>query len=277
METWPQAVRLEIAQMNLIDAKVVVPMPVLERGLRLGKVEFPWKLVRAWIRPEVPPQASANDAVALPFPLTLVAPLFVAQRKPAARPQRRVAVDANIPNLFFGFPQGDGAPGIGNAAPVSAPLAAKPPDTNFYAARDYEQERSPAEPPAMGTAPRTDFLRRHSTPNELVARAVALDGVAGALVALPDGLPVASRVPPNLNGETLAAFLPQIFCKLSQCTQELRMGSLNNVNFTVGNVPWKIFRVNNVFFAAFGRAEEALPTAQLAALAAELDRKPKAD
>jgi hypothetical protein len=38
-------------------------------------------------------------------------------------------------------------------------------------------------------------------------------------------------------------------------------------------VPWKIFRVNAIFFAAFGRAAEALPTAQLAALAAELDRK----
>jgi hypothetical protein len=43
----------------------------------------------------------------------------------------------------------------------------------------------------------------------------------------------------------------------------------------VGQVPWKIFRVNNLFFAAFGGAGEPLPTAQLAALAAELDRKPK--
>jgi hypothetical protein len=51
------------------------------------------------------------------------------------------------------------------------------------------------------------------------------------------------------------------------------MGPLNNVNFTVGNVPWKIYRVNAVYFAAFGRVGEALPTAQLALLAAELDRK----
>ena len=51
------------------------------------------------------------------------------------------------------------------------------------------------------------------------------------------------------------------------------MGELNNLNFTVGNVPWKIFRVNAVYFAAFGRAGQALPTAQLAMLATELDRK----
>jgi len=51
------------------------------------------------------------------------------------------------------------------------------------------------------------------------------------------------------------------------------MGGLNNLNFTVGNVPWKIFRVNGVYFAAFGHAGEQLPTAQLAQLAGELDRK----
>ena len=86
---------------------------------------------------------------------------------------------------------------------------------------------------------------------------------------------VANRLPADLNGDTLAAFLPQIFGKISQCTKELRMGELNNVNFTVGNIPWKIFRVNAIFFAAFGRAGEPLATAQLAALAAELDHRPK--
>jgi predicted regulator of Ras-like GTPase activity (Roadblock/LC7/MglB family) len=99
--------------------------------------------------------------------------------------------------------------------------------------------------------------------------------VAGALIALPDGLMVASRLAPDLNGDTLAAFLPQIFGKVNQCTKELRMGELNNVNFTVGNVPWKIFRVNAIFFAAFGRAGEPLPTAQLVSLASELDHRPK--
>ena len=86
---------------------------------------------------------------------------------------------------------------------------------------------------------------------------------------------VASRLSPDLNGDTLAAFVPQIFGKLSQATKELRMGELNNLNFTVGNLPWKIFRVNAIFFAAFGRPGEPMPTAQLAALAAELDHKSK--
>jgi predicted regulator of Ras-like GTPase activity (Roadblock/LC7/MglB family) len=121
--------------------------------------------------------------------------------------------------------------------------------------------------------PGTDFLSRGATPKEVVERAILLEGVAGAIVALPDGLKVADKVPPELNADTLAAFLPQLYGRVNQCSKELRMGELNNLNFTVGNVPWKIFRVNAVYFAAFGRAGQALPTAQLAMLATELDRK----
>ena len=87
---------------------------------------------------------------------------------------------------------------------------------------------------------------------KLSRKAPASEGVGGALIALPDGLMVASKIPPDMNADTLAAFLPAIFGKVSQCTKELRMGELNNLNFTVGNVPWKIFRVNAIFFAAFG-------------------------
>ena len=57
--------------------------------------------------------------------------------------------------------------------------------------------------------------------------------------------------------------------------KELRLGELNNLNFTVGQIPWKIFKVGAIYFAAFGRTGEPLPTAALAGIAAELDRKAK--
>jgi len=158
--------------------------------------------------------------------------------------------------------------------PALKPVDAKLADSNYYiwgesndAPRMDETEYKHPQKPA------TDFTSRYATPQEIITRAMALPGVAGTLVALPDGLKVASQIPSDLNADTLAAFLPQIYDRVSQCTRELRMGALNNFNFTVGNVPWKIFRVNAVFFAAFGRAGEPLPTAQLAALAAELNRK----
>ena len=154
------------------------------------------------------------------------------------------------------------------------PAVTKPSDTNYYiwsetgaAPQVDETEYKRPQRPA------TDFSSRYATPNEIVARAMALPGVVGALVALPDGLKVASQIPPELNADTLAAFLPQIFDRVSQSTRELRMGALNNFNFTVGNVPWRIFRVNAVYFAAFGRAGEQMPGAQLAQLATLLDRK----
>jgi predicted regulator of Ras-like GTPase activity (Roadblock/LC7/MglB family) len=176
--------------------------------------------------------------------------------------------------LFFGFPRPEaGSPTVASAA---SPAPSRPEETNFYVWDDSnETVRVQDDGLKGGASPGTKFVAKYATPNEVVSRAAALDGVAGALIALPDGLMVASRLAPDLNGDTLAAFLPQIFGKVNQCTKELRMGELNNVNFTVGNVPWKIFRVNAIFFAAFGRAGEPLPTAHLAALAAELDHKPK--
>ena len=266
-DAWPEQIRKEIVDLNLVDAQVALPANGVEQGLKQGRIVFTWKSVRAWLKPAVPATASPNDATALEMPLKVVAPSFLARQK-ETKPQEKVAVDEDIPNLFFGFPQPESAPAAVNSA--------RPADTNFYVWGDTSDTVTLQESEVKrGSTPGTKFVAKYATPNEVVSRAAGLEGVAGALIALPDGLMVANQLPPELNGDTLAAFLPQIFGKVSQCTKELRMGELNNLNFTVGNVPWKIFRVNAIFFAAFGRPGEPLPTAQLAALAAELDHKPK--
>ena len=269
-EAWPEAVRQEIVHLNLVEAKVHLPTDVVERALKQGRIAFSWKLLRGWIKPTPVSVVSAQDAAVLELPLKVVAPLFIARQKEASKEQQQVSIDENIPNLFFGFPQAD------PAGTTVAAATATPADTNYYVWDDSSDTVRVSEAEVKrGTTPGTNFVAKYATPNEVVSRASGLDGVAGALIALPDGLMVASRLSPDLNGDTLAAFLPQIFGKVSQCTKELRMGDLNNLNFTVGNVPWKIFRVNAIFFAAFGKAGEPLPTAQLAALAGELDHKPK--
>jgi len=302
-DSWPEVLRGEILQLNLSEAHLALPVRFVEPALRQGKVVFSWKVLRSWIRPATLPTVSAHDGMMLELPLRVIAPLFIARQKQAAKGQQKVQVDENIPNLFFGFPQGESAAAAIAPAPVAPPPAAPAPamapapsmapapaaeveegmyspgkptgtmDTNFYVWNESSDAPQVDESAAKRTSPGTDFLTRYATPNEVVSRAAALDGVVGALVALPDGLMVASKLSPDLNGDTLAAFLPQIFGKVSQCTKELRMGELNNLHFTVGNVPWKIFRVNAIFFAAFGQAGRPLPTAQLAALAGELDRK----
>jgi predicted regulator of Ras-like GTPase activity (Roadblock/LC7/MglB family) len=276
-EGWPEAMRTEIVQLGLVESQIALPVDAVERALKQGRVAFSWKALRSWIKPAPLPSVSAHDSQVLELPLKMVAPLFLARQREASKGKKRIAVDENIPNLFFGFPQPEG----GGARVVSNPgtAPAKAPDTNYYIWDDNtDQARLQEDEAKLGRAipsPGTKFVAKYATPNEVVSRAAALDGVAGALIALPDGLMVASRLSSELNGDTLAAFLPQIFAKVNQCTKELRMGELNNLNFTVGNVPWKIFRVNAIFFAAFGRAGEGLPTSKLAALAAELDHKPK--
>jgi predicted regulator of Ras-like GTPase activity (Roadblock/LC7/MglB family) len=129
----------------------------------------------------------------------------------------------------------------------------------------------PAAPALAPLTFQTETVDHGTTPNEIVSRAAALNGVAGALVALPDGLMVASKLSPGLNGETLAAFLPQIFSRITRSTKELGVGEVNNLNFTVDNVPWRISVVNSIFFAAFGCSGQPLPTTQLSALAEELE------
>jgi len=265
-EGWPDAVRQELVQLSLVEAKVALPTDVVERALKQGRVAFTWKTLRSWIKPAPLPTVSVHDGLVLELPLKVVAPPFLARQKEAGKLQRKVVVDDEIPNLFFGFPKPE----------FPGPTAPKPADTNFYTWDETsDRPECPEGEAKPGPSPGTRFVAKYATPNEVVSRAAALDGVAGALIALPDGLMVASRLRAELNGDTLAAFLPQIFGKVNQCTRELRMGELNNLNFTVGNIPWKIFRVNAIFFAAFGRPGEALPTAQLAALASELDHRPK--
>lgn len=280
-EAWPDEVRLEISQANLGEAKVALPVDLVDTGLKSGKVVFTWKQIRSAIKPAVAPVVSAYDGLQLNIPLAIIAPLFMARKKQMGSGQKKVAVDEKIPDLFFGFPQPE-APAVVEAAPApSFPSQKKPEnkvtDTNYFiwdddkeTAQAQDAVLSPARP---SSTPGTTFASRKSTPNQVVMKASMLEGVYGALVTLPDGLPVACKLDPSQNGDTIAALIPQMYSKLSGCTKELRMGELNNLNFTVGNVPWKIFRVNGIFFAAFGCAGEPLPTAQLAELAAELDYK----
>jgi predicted regulator of Ras-like GTPase activity (Roadblock/LC7/MglB family) len=279
-EQWPNAIKMELVQTDLMGAQVALPPSLIEPGLKRGRVTILWKNLRMMIRPK-PALVSVHDGVEVELPLKVLAPLFFASQKAAGLAKQKVSVSEEIPDLFRDSKQAGATisptptPAVApapNPAPTLAPAApAKPADTNYFS-----KSESPSDTEFQRRdSPGTDFTSRDATPGEIVACAVALPGVAGAVVALYDGLMISGQVPPDLNGDTVAAFLPQIFARTGQSTKELRMGELNNLSFTVGNVPWKIFRVNGLYFAAFGRASEALPTATLTELAVRLDRKNK--
>lgn len=284
-ESLPEAIKLEAAQLDGVQgAMLSLPGDQVADGLKRGKVAFTWKQLRECFVPAVAPCISAHDGLVITLPLGVIAPLFLKRQKGANNGQKRVVVDDRIPNLFFGFPQPEAVePAVADpmpTAPAAIPVvpAPKPADTNYFIFDDEKEQPIAVDEPAQAvrpqrTTPGTTFASRKATPNEVVTKASMLEGVYGALVALPDGLLVASKLDPSVNGETIAALIPQMYSKLSGCTKELRLGELNNLNFTVGNVPWKIYRVNGIFFAAFGTAGEPLPTGHLTELAAQLDYK----
>ena len=117
--------------------------------------------------------------------------------------------------------------------------------------------------------------RKNWSPAELVERTSTLKGVVGAIITMPDGLLVASHLPPGLNGEAIAAFLPQMFTRMMQYCKELKFGDATRLTIVVDGVPLKIVKVGGVFFAALGRAEDPLPEAQLNVIAAHLSPQSK--
>ena len=105
---------------------------------------------------------------------------------------------------------------------------------------------------------------------EIVTNAAKLPGVAGALLAMADGLLVTSQVPASCKAEMIAAFLPQMFGRMNQYTKELALGPLDRLALSVESGEWQIFKAPNIYFAVLGKRGEALPLNLLTQVAAEL-------
>lgn len=117
--------------------------------------------------------------------------------------------------------------------------------------------------------------KRNWTPNEIVQRTAQLPGVAGAMIALQDGLLVANCMPQGWKTETIAAFLPQIFGRMSQYVKELSMGDLVSVTVAVEQGTLQVYKAGIIYFAALARPDTTLPLAALNLIARELSRHTK--
>ena len=92
--------------------------------------------------------------------------------------------------------------------------------------------------------------REHWTPAEIVSRLPQLPGVAGAVVALQEGLLVAHSLPEEVKGEVVAAFLPQVFARLNQYAGEMKLGEVDDLLFTTRGAHCQIYRFGIVYFAS---------------------------
>ena len=281
VRAWPDAIKQALA--GLSNATVSLPVDELEQGLKRGKILFAWKAVRAFIEPPPAPSATVQtlDDTLLELPLPVIAPLFMARKKPVA-PQRKYTLTEQIPDIFAARGLAP-SPQAQVTAPATTPAAAParvaptvPVPAHAGPARPAVLPQAPAAP-VVAVAPPKDIGevfgqpgRKNWAPSEIVRKTGALKGVVGALIAMQDGLLVAGHLPPGLNGETIAAFLPQMFSRVMQYSKELKFGEANNLTIVVDDIPLKIYKTGGVFFTVLGRAGESLPEPHLSIVAAQL-------
>jgi predicted regulator of Ras-like GTPase activity (Roadblock/LC7/MglB family) len=242
-----------IAELQLQSATVALPMSRLEPGLKAGRIVFSWGQLCQWLQPPPPAESPANREAALELPLKVVAPLFLARRRPGHDPRKLTGaanIPSHIPNLF--------------ARTTAAPEGA-------IASR----AAVPAAPPAAGALDEVFGVpgRIEWTPQEICRRICALEGVAGSALAMNDGLVVAAHLPPPMNPDTVAAFLPQIFARVGQSAGEMQLGPLTGIVLAVGQARCAIYKTGRLYLAVLGRPGAILPEPILGRIAAELAKR----
>lgn len=256
---WPEPIRAEIAALDPATT-VTLNGGAVSAGLTKGKVVFTWRDIRAGLHPASTEPTALDENMELVLPLKIVAPAFLAAGKSGKPGRQSVQIDAAIPSLFSSSREAAPAP----AAPATPPPAAAPPEPPAPAS----VVSSSTIGEILGEPGRTDF-----TPAAIVAGTVKLPGVAGAIVAMNEGLPVATALPDGVKSEVVAAFLPQIFARLNQYAGEMKLGDVDDLLFTTHGAQCQIYRLGAVYFAALGRPGTVLPARELRLIAAELGRQ----
>ena len=230
--------------------------------------------------PSAPTPKPSGVGLEIKIPATNLPPSPPLAAKPAPATDDRIAA----PKIPLPEPEKPFAPSI----PVSAPEAGIPAPSIplFTRAPSMAAVSAPSPSPVAAPEPAKPTAsllgeifgqpgKKDWSPNEVVQKSLSLKGVAGALVAMQDGLLVAAQLAAPLEAETIAAFLPQIFGRMTQYTNQLNMGALSSLNLGLGGASWHIFKSGGVYFAVAGKAGETPSEAQLSSIAVELGKQTK--
>jgi predicted regulator of Ras-like GTPase activity (Roadblock/LC7/MglB family) len=309
---WLDEVRAQLIDMDVTQCQILVPLEFLVPLMKTGRVLFSWQEVASWIRPPLasPPTPKVGE-LAVELPLKIIAPLFMGQHRNTG--QKRLAVDESIPDLFAGgdcspsvqtemataAAAATAAPSVPKATPPTPPVstssAPQAPTLVSHVSTPAPAKAEPAQllpkiaapAPQVVPAPAAPVERQQSLDQvigpdtkrlgakEIVANVSRLPGAAGALLAMSDGLLVTSQLPPEVKSETIAAFLPQMFGRMTQYTKELTLGPLDRLTLSVQSGEWHVFKCPDIYFAVLGKRDEALPLNLLSQVAAELSSQSK--
>jgi len=278
-DSWPDAVRQEIARGEWDLSMVVMPVSRLDPGMKTGRLLFTWGDLRQWLNPPIGSVPSPNGEVQVELPLKIIAPLFLAARQPGS--QRRVNIGENIPDVFTGLKTGAAQATPVSAAPAApaAPLSEIPvmPVAPVAAAPAH----AAAAPSPVSHAPRPDALgaifgqplKSDWSPAEITQKIAAFAGVVDVVLATTDGLLVAGQVSAPRTAEGLGAFLPQIFARADQYATDMQLGPLTALNLFTADAPCAVFKAGKLYLGVIGRRGQPLPEALLLRVAAELAKR----
>lgn len=221
---------------------------------------------------ERPAEPAAPEPEALPAPESLKAPepspaaepeeaAPEPSEEPAAAPEALAAPISLTPPVEFAPPA---------EAPEPEPVVEPAPEAEAPAPAEEPTALEPAtqeNPPAPGQPATKRTVgelfnqpdRTHWSPQDLVRSTATLPGVRGAVMGLHEGLVVAAELPEGIKAETVAAFLPQMFARVSNYSSEMQLGQVHDLLFTADGALFQAYRLGEVYFAALGKPGEPLP------------------
>jgi competence ComEA-like helix-hairpin-helix protein len=85
------------------------------------------------------------------------------------------------------------------------------------------------------------------TIQEIVRLTAQLPGVQGCIMAMDDGLYVTGHVPPPLDAQTISAFGPQLFRRVSRYVRELQAGRVRRFSLFTDQYPVSMFHAGRIF------------------------------
>jgi competence ComEA-like helix-hairpin-helix protein len=82
---------------------------------------------------------------------------------------------------------------------------------------------------------------------EIVRHASQLPGVVGCIMAMEDGLFVTGQLPPSMDTQTVSAFAPQLFRRVSRYVKEMNVGRVRRFSLFTEEHPVSIFHTGKIF------------------------------
>ena len=235
----PEAIQEEIGSVG-VETVIEIPLAELAPMMARGKILFPWGKLRGWTKPS-PPATKCSD-VEVSLPLKEIIPLFMAAHRPAKRASIRMVAGKDIPNVFQG-------PGRGGSP--------------FKVVKDEEPIVTEAETPMQAPALDPQDPNAEWHPKEYLEESMALEGVDGVVFASHDGLVVAEKMPPHIDGRALAAFLPEMFGRTADYLIKCHIGSPDWMILQVDGRMLQVSKAGQLCLAILGEVGKPLPRAKL--------------